>query len=649
MRDEPNEVIKPSGRTRRSGSDVTVTGAGFGTGEHSPCPPKVSSYDRWTPIPAEEWTRPATLDACAKQDIGALLRLARKYGNSQVAIATRIPTMGQNGVSRIQNGHRSVEALRLIADVADALEMPDPARIALGIAPTHYDNHPHRTSISERDSPHQTGEPMNAKPEHDASESGKVPTAARNPTVLKVVLEERHLRTPKAFRAQFLRAARDLADRESDIEFRKLDVSERQFKRWLAGARPREYSCRVLEHMLDRPIGELLGSSALSPVSPDCSTLSEYDSPHPASETPAASLPRYSAPVSTLLDTVYDMVEADVYRREVLVNLPFLLSALHEPTRNWLLTALSHPTASNGGTRVSKANLDQIRTMLNMFAEGDAQLGGGHGRQALAEYLRTTVLPLLRAETDEATRRALFDLAGEQAQLLGWMSYDTGEYGVAERYLLQALRLSEEARNPILGAHTLATLSHLATTLGHSDEGVQLARTGQTALRGASNAMSADLAVLEARSLAIGGDARSAATAIHRAEKALRDVVTDDEPPEMRFIDHAYVAGEIANTLVLLGDAPRAIDFAHQSIDSSVAQKRARRGALSSVALAQAHLAQRDIDGASAAGTQALRLAQGVDSARTTQALRSLKTGLKPYIATGPVLTLIEEMDAAAI
>lgn len=357
----------------------------------------------------------------------------------------------------------------------------------------------------------------------------------------------------------------------------------------------------------------------------------------------------YLSSETEMVDALDRMAEADVNRRQALVTLPFLLTALHEPTRNWLLSALTHSAPRDGGAQVSKPSLQQIRNVLNMFAEADARQGGGHGRQALAEYLRTTVLPMLRAETDEQVRRALFDLAGEQAQLLGWMSYDSAEYGLSERYLLQSLRFSEDARNPILGAHALATLSHLATTLGHADEGVQLAKTGQAALRGASNAMFADLAVLESRSQAMLGDARAAAHAVHSAERALRNVVTADEPPEMRFIDHAYIAGEIANTLVLLGDIPRAVDFAQQSIESSLSQGRARRGALSNIALARAHLARRDVDSACAAGAEALRLGQEVDSARTTRALKSLKRRLGAHTSARPALALVEEMDEAAI
>ena len=92
-----------------------------------------------------------------------------------------------------------------------------------------------------------------------------VSTAAQPaPTLLRTLVAERHWQVAKAFRAQFVRAARELAERESDPAFLQLDVSDRQFQRWLDGAQPRPYSCRVLEYMFDRPIGELRRPAALA-------------------------------------------------------------------------------------------------------------------------------------------------------------------------------------------------------------------------------------------------------------------------------------------------------------------------------------------------------------------------------------------------
>lgn len=81
-------------------------------------------------------------------------------------------------------------------------------------------------------------------------------------TMLRSLIEQRHWRPFKAFRVQFLKAALELAEREGDPEFGRLDVSERQVQRWLEGARPRPYSCRVLEHLFGLPIDELMAPAA---------------------------------------------------------------------------------------------------------------------------------------------------------------------------------------------------------------------------------------------------------------------------------------------------------------------------------------------------------------------------------------------------
>jgi hypothetical protein len=105
----------------------------------------------------------------------------------------------------------------------------------------------------------------------DDSGTGNAPVPARRdgpgseakvPTLLRRILAERHWQTPRTFRAQFLRAATELADQESDPTLRTMDVSVRQFRRWLYGVRPRPDACRVLEHMFGVPIDQLLGTDS---------------------------------------------------------------------------------------------------------------------------------------------------------------------------------------------------------------------------------------------------------------------------------------------------------------------------------------------------------------------------------------------------
>ncbi|MGP4115063.1 hypothetical protein ACTWP5_29700, partial [Streptomyces sp. 4N509B] len=83
------------------------------------------------------------------------------------------------------------------------------------------------------------------------------------PTVFRQLLQRRHLTTYEAFATQFRRAARELAEQVGDARLASLDVSSRQFDRWMAGelrTLPRPDTCRVVEHLLGRPVDELFAT-----------------------------------------------------------------------------------------------------------------------------------------------------------------------------------------------------------------------------------------------------------------------------------------------------------------------------------------------------------------------------------------------------
>jgi hypothetical protein len=86
-------------------------------------------------IPESLWHRPETFAALRERDIGHLFLLLRKYARAsqtQIAIACG---MSQPTVSDIMRGVQQVERLAVFERIADAFQMPDPARVALGLAP----------------------------------------------------------------------------------------------------------------------------------------------------------------------------------------------------------------------------------------------------------------------------------------------------------------------------------------------------------------------------------------------------------------------------------------------------------------------------------------------------------------------------------
>ncbi|HEY8983774.1 MAG TPA: transcriptional regulator [Streptomyces sp.] len=338
---------------------------------------------------------------------------------------------------------------------------------------------------------------------------------------------------------------------------------------------------------------------------------------------------RYNSYAATV-EVVADLGRADVDRRKFLAGAPFAAAAGVGPSRDWLLNTLDQEP--DPGPRVRLEDVSAVKNMFATFQHMDIFQGGGSGRLVLASYMNAHVYPLMRRSHTEEVRRALCEAAAEQTYLLGWMAYDNGEHSIAQRYLIQSLRLAEESQNPALGAHVLAGMADQATLLGNPAEGRRLAQAGRHGLsKTVSPACLADLWCLEARALALLGDKSAAAHAVAQSEKAYARVENAEEPDWAEFIDPAYLHGEHANTFRDLKDAKSAEEHARRSIEHAEMQNRARRGAMSQAALAVSHLQRDNLDAAYTAGLRTLKLAGKVKSSRAVEAVQDLQRRMQPF------------------
>ncbi|WP_433509927.1 helix-turn-helix domain-containing protein [Nonomuraea sp. CA-143628] len=86
-------------------------------------------------IPGSIWRRADMFAALQARDIGNVFRLIRQYaGLSQTSIGS-VTGLSQGKVSAIMSGSQQVIAFEVFERVADGLNMPDAARMALGLAP----------------------------------------------------------------------------------------------------------------------------------------------------------------------------------------------------------------------------------------------------------------------------------------------------------------------------------------------------------------------------------------------------------------------------------------------------------------------------------------------------------------------------------
>lgn len=348
-------------------------------------------------------------------------------------------------------------------------------------------------------------------------------------------------------------------------------------------------------------------------------------------ESLAARSLRYQADTLATVDTILELGRADVKRRGVIAA-PFVLAALAAPSRDWLLATLDGTADERGPRRIDMKQVAAIREMFSLFQEMDVMRGGGHARVALVEYMNSYVMPLTKHRHSEPIQRALYEAASEQSYLVGWMAYDDGQHGLAQRYLIQSLRLAEASRNATLGAHVLAGMSDQANLLGNPHEALMLARAGQRGMTlDDSPACLADLQILEARALGSLRETRATAEAVARAELTFQHVKPENEPEWARFIDPAYLYGEAAHSFRDIGDTTQIDRFAKESSEEARRQRRARRGALSHAALAISLIHQKQPDAAAVKGVEVVDLAASVNSSRCVETVRDLKKRLRPY------------------
>jgi hypothetical protein len=215
--------------------------------------------------------------------------------------------------------------------------------------------------------------------------------------------------------------------------------------------------------------------------------------------------------------------QADLADQNVLMRGRIDAGAWKDASLRWLVDPVSPPEADlPGGVRVGMGDVERFRVTVEAFGQLDDRFGGGHGRQALIQYLSSDGGRLLRGRFAEAVGSALFSSVAEATLLAAWMSYDSApRSALAQRYFIQALALAQAGGDRLLGASILDAMSHQATFTGRFGEAASLARAARTGTAGiATPTLTAHFLTMEARALARLGDARGCDRALAAAARA---------------------------------------------------------------------------------------------------------------------------------
>ena len=252
---------------------------------------------------------------------------------------------------------------------------------------------------------------------------------------------------------------------------------------------------------------------------------------------------------------------------------------------------------------------------------------------------------------------ALADLG----QLAGWMAFDAGQHGLAQRYFFTGLRATYDAGYPAMAAHILADLSFQAATRGHSSDAIRL---GEAARRQAARSSAGVRASVDSRlayAYASAGqlDAFERAYASAAEKLATRDPA--DDPPWLYYLTPNHLDCQAGYALVLAGRGQ--LTAGHRTGRETLRRGSAllrtgahrvpyddgsqRRALYEGAWLSLAYSAYGDLERACAEARTAITRLEFVRSPRSNELLRQLSSDFRRRVRNPHVADLLPDLDRA--
>ncbi|WP_262059118.1 hypothetical protein [Streptomyces sp. STR69] len=449
--------------------------------------------------------------------------------------------------------------------------------------------------------------------------------------------------------------ARQVNRRARQLGASHISTDTSRVRRWLDGENPREPIPRILSELFSERFGCVVSVEDLGlRAARQAPSVSGVDLP-------------WTAPQTVALLSEFSRSDLMLARRGFL-GTSLALSAgpsLIEPMQRWLVPGPSAlpPEPEPAGSsrhigRLSKPELELLESTTAMFRKWDAQCGGGLRRKAVVGQLHE-VTDLLQEPQPEATTRKLFKVAGELAELAGWMSYDVGLQPTAQKYFVLALHAAKEAGDKPLGSYVLSSMSRQMIHLGRPDDALELIHLAQYGSRDcASPRTQSMLYAMEARAYANMGQPGKCKRAVRMAEDTFADVHEwdDPDPDWIRFFSEAELYGENSHSYrdlaYVAGRSPAYASLAEPVMQRAVDlfakdDDHKRSYALNLIGMATVHLLQREPEQSAVLAAEAMTVAKKVRSERVNTRIRkTIDTAVRDF---GELAEVIDLTDRLAI
>ncbi|RMI29384.1 hypothetical protein EBN88_27620 [Streptomyces triticirhizae] len=449
--------------------------------------------------------------------------------------------------------------------------------------------------------------------------------------------------------------ARQVNRRARQLGAHHVSTDTSRVRRWLDGEQPREPIPRILSELFSERFGCVVSVEDLGlRATPHAAAVSGIDLPWAGNQT---------------IELINEFSRSDLMLgRRGFLGTSLTMSAgpaLIEPLQRWLVPSPTPPeergfggpgnvTGVHGnvsalptaqgapprrGTRISRAELDQLQEATAQFRAWDAQCGGGLRRKAVVGQLHE-VTDLLQDSHPAPVRRRLFRVTAELAELAGWMSYDIGLQPTAQKYFVLALHAAKEAEDRPLGAFVLSQMSRQMMHLGRAEDALELVHLAQYGSREqATPRAQALLYALEARAHASLGQPARCHRAVRLAEEAFAESApADGDPGWLGFFSRAELCAENAHSYrdlaYVAGRSPAYVSRARPLMEEAVAGfaeecerdpngGHQRSYALNLIGMATVHLLAREPEDCLRLAERALDLASRLRSERVANRLRT--------------------------
>ncbi|MEU3455346.1 hypothetical protein ABZ671_17370 [Micromonospora sp. NPDC006766] len=306
-------------------------------------------------------------------------------------------------------------------------------------------------------------------------------------------------------------------------------------------------------------------------------------------------------------------------------------------------TALQQPVpdlvaAAGEGGPVSPPLLDMIDTVVAQAQQLDDNQGGA-ARGFVNDQFTAVARLLRRGSYNAAAGRRLAAALAQLAQTAGFMAFDAGEDGVAQRWYLTALRAAHAAAEPGLAASVLALMSNQAADRGHALDALQLAAAAQEAAATTPPAVRAMVAARSSLAHAVAGDVTSYSR-MRTSTLELLDAKPDTPLPRWAsYIDRIELDAITGRGLVVLAERVptrrkqllrQAGQLLHARAHTSPTEAPQRSALRHGAWLSLAHNAAGDLDLAVSTARLALGRLPAVSSVRSVALLLRLHDELAP-------------------